>query len=327
MAIDGDSQFHAARANANQAQYWWVNHKQTYKAELEGGYIWSPMENQGGARNQTYLNLKLVSPGDIIVSYAGAEIRAIGVAKVLYQEKPKPEAFGRNGQNWSESGWLVPVEWTVLSKPVSPKQNLADIVDYLPSKHSPLQRNGNGNQGCYLASISSKLGSIVLGLAADSDNAVVDRIKELEDQLKDDLTEHGIQENKSLSLTEREQLIRARVGQGAFRLHVKLIERSCRLTGVSDDRFLVASHIKPWKDCENAERLDGNNGLLLSPHVDKLFDRGWISFSDEGKVLIARNCPRELIAAWRVDEKLNVGEFSAQQRVYLSYHRDVVFQG
>ena len=68
-----------ARSGAGQLgdiKYWWVNHKQTYKAELEGGYIWSPKENQNGARNQTYINLTLVRPGDGVVSYAGAEIRA-----------------------------------------------------------------------------------------------------------------------------------------------------------------------------------------------------------------------------------------------------------
>ena len=65
-----------AAGQQQEIQYWWVNHKQTYKAELEGGYIWSPKENQNGARNQTYINLTLVRPGDVVVSYAGAEIRA-----------------------------------------------------------------------------------------------------------------------------------------------------------------------------------------------------------------------------------------------------------
>ena len=115
-----------------QTQYWWVNHKQTYKAELEGGYIWSPKENQNGARNQTYINLTLVRPGDVVISYAGAEIRAIGVAIGAHKEKPKPKAFGQKGQNWSTIGWFVPVEWTAASKAVLPKAHLASIVDLLP---------------------------------------------------------------------------------------------------------------------------------------------------------------------------------------------------
>ena len=49
------------------------------------------------------------------------------------------------------------------------------------------------------------------------------------------------------------------------------------MTVLERQQFLVASHIKPWRNCDNSERLSGANGLLLSPHVDKLFDRHWIS--------------------------------------------------
>lgn len=319
-----------ARGEAGQLrdiQYWWVNHKQTYKAELEGGYIWSPKENQNGARNQTYINLTLVRPGDVVISYAGAEIRAIGVATGAYQEKPKPKAFGQAGQNWSETGWFVPVEWSVVSKAVSPKAHLARIVDLLPEKNSPLQRTGNGNQSCYLASISSDLGSLILSLVRATDTAVVDRVKELEDQLKADEIEQVIQDDEALSPTEREQLVRSRVGQGAFRLHVMAVEKACRLTGVADGRFLIASHIKPWRDCKNAERLDGDNGLMLAPHVDKLFDRGWISFADNGDLLIAADAPLAVMSSWGFNAGLNVGVFSAKQRAYLQYHREVILRG
>lgn len=319
-----------ARGEAGQLreiQYWWVNHKQTYKAELEGGYIWSPKENQNGARNQTYINLTLVRPGDVVISYAGAEIRAIGAATGAHQEKPKPEAFGQAGQNWSKTGWFVPVEWSVVSKAVSPKAHLDRIVDFLPEKNSPLQRNGNGNQSCYLASISSDLGSLILSLVRVTDTAVVDRLKELKDQLKADEIEQVIQDDEALSPTEREQLVRSRVGQGAFRLHVMAVEKACRLTGVADGRFLIASHIKPWRDCKNSERLDGDNGLMLAPHVDKLFDRGWISFADNGDLLIAADAPLAVMNSWGFNAGLNAGAFSAKQRAYLQYHREVILRG
>ena len=73
--------------------------------------------------------------------------------------------------------------------------------------------------------------------------------------------------------TERDALTKARLGQGLFRHRVAEREPACRVTGLKRQEFLVASHIKPWRDCDNSERLDGANGLLLSPHVDKLFDR------------------------------------------------------
>lgn len=148
--------------------YWWVNHKQTWKAELEGGYIWSPKKNKNGARNQTYINLTLVRPGDMVVSYAGAKVCAIGVATASFREQPKPQHFGQVGANWADVGWLVPVEWTVLADPVSPKTHLDSIAELLPKKHSPLQMaTGKGNQSCYLASISSELGQLILDLAGE----------------------------------------------------------------------------------------------------------------------------------------------------------------
>ncbi|WEL58011.1 HNH endonuclease signature motif containing protein [Pseudomonas kermanshahensis] len=306
--------------------YWWVNHKQTYQAELEGGYIWSPTKNSNGARNQTYINLTLVRAGDLVVSYAGGQIRAIGVATAAYSNQAKPDAFGQAGQNWSDAGWLVPVEWTELDRALSPKDHLTAIAKLLPVKNSPLQANGNGNQGCYLASISPELGSFVLRLTNATGIAIIERVKELEDQVRADVVEREIELDEELTATEREQLVRSRIGQGAFRLKVLDRENSCRLTGVSDRRFLIASHIKPWKDCSNAERLDGSNGLMLAPHVDKLFDRGWITFQDDGKLLVA-DTAKEVVSAWGLASGMNVGDFTVEQRSYLSHHRSEVYKG
>ena len=69
-----------------------------------------------------------------------------------------------------------------------------------------------------------------------------------------------------------------------YKSRVELLEEGCRVTGVRRPQHLVASHIKPWRDSTDAEKLDGHNGLLLSPHVDHLFDRAYISFSDSGKL-------------------------------------------
>jgi len=90
--------------------------------------------------------------------------------------------------------------------------------------------------------------------------------------------------------------------------------------------FLVASHIKPWRVSTNEERLSGSNGLLLSPHVDKLFDRGWISFSDEGEILIAKQAVA-IAKAWGIDERITVGEFNLKQRLFLEYHRQKIYKG
>ena len=101
-----------------------------------------------------------------------------------------------------------------------------------------------------------------------------------------------------------------------------------RVTGVINKALLITSHIKPWSKCENnAERLDGNNGLLLSPHVDKLFYRGWITFiTDSGDLLCAEPSIEQALQQWGVELPLNVGPFNSQQAAFLEYHRDEIFK-
>ncbi len=60
-------------------RYWWVNHKQTFRHEFSGGYIWSPKTKRGGALNRFYETLREVAPGDVIFSYAGGVIRGFGM--------------------------------------------------------------------------------------------------------------------------------------------------------------------------------------------------------------------------------------------------------
>lgn len=71
--------------------------------------------------------------------------------------------------------------------------------------------------------------------------------------------------------TEKESIVKARIGQSIFKMALLAVEMKCRLCGVSDERLLVASHIKPWSKSNHQERLDVNNGLLLCPNHDALF--------------------------------------------------------
>lgn len=96
--------------------YWWVNHKQTYKSEVLGGYIWSPKHNKDGSYNQTYENLKLTKPGDIVFSYANAKISAIGVVVSRCMDQSRPVEFGKAGDTWSKDGWMVKIKWHHILK-------------------------------------------------------------------------------------------------------------------------------------------------------------------------------------------------------------------
>tara|TARA_B110000027_G_C15887235_1_gene198128 strand:+ start:275 stop:568 length:294 start_codon:yes stop_codon:yes gene_type:complete len=79
------------------------------------------------------------------------------------------------------------------------------------------------------------------------------------------------------------------------------------------------------KYSDNKERLDGYNDLLLSPHVDHLFDRGFISFKDSGELLISNYLDDEIKKKWQLEVYL-MHPFSQKQFKYLKYHRDNIFK-
>jgi len=119
-----------------------------------------------------------------------------------------------------------------------------------------------------------------------------------------------------------------RTKQRLFRERLIGVEKGCRLTGIEDLRFLRASHIKPWADSTHSERVDGENGLLLAPHADLLFDRGWISFSPRGRLLVSNALPTDVLArlGLNLDTSLRYGVFSKKQLGFLEFHRDVVLK-
>lgn len=93
------------------------------------------------------------------------------------------------------------------------------------------------------------------------------------------MMEHRIMNDVSISVTQRESIVKSRVGQGIFRSRIlNKFNGKCLITGISIEKCLIASHIKPWAVCTNEERLSENNGLLLSATYDRLFDSGLISF-------------------------------------------------
>ena len=125
---------------------------------------------------------------------------------------------------------------------------------------------------------------------------------------------------------EKIQETKSRRGQGVFKSNVRLVENRCRITGVTNVKHLRASHIKPWASSNNIEKLDGYNGLLLSPHVDHLFDQGFISFRNSGDLLVSSKLNTDVLDRWSISSNQNVGGFREPQKPYLEYHRDEVFK-
>lgn len=215
---------------------------------------------------------------------------------------------------------------------------MAVLRSLLPDRYSPLQSNGNGIQSVYLTELSSDFAGVLAGLigaeatpriaASDVPVAVQDGRIVAGDDLDywENKLEERVATDESLQGTEKEALIRALRGQGLFKQRVMQRESRCRITGVDNPVHLIASHCKPWRDSTNEERLNGENGLLLTPSVDHLFDRGFIGFEDSGLLIISPIAHRLSLRKMGIDTErvVNVGVFSAGQRNFLDFHRHSV---
>lgn len=307
--------------------YWWVNHKTSFKIEIRNGALWAPIEANDGRILAGHRTVAQVEPDDLIVSFAGGKARHIGRAADRASFCVIPKEYGES--RWNRAGRILPVQWHVAGKPFHPKQHLQAIVPLLPKLYSPLQTNGNANI-TYLSSIDDELGRYVLAQmgfsegmlpsargAADS-HSIAERVEaDWADTILSNVGE-----------TEREAVGRARTKQGLFRNLLYGIESSCRVTGISDPNLLIASHAKPWSVCNNAERVDPHNGLMLAPHVDHLFDRGLMRFLDDGSWSFSPRLTDATISQLGLPPTCsNPLPFRSEQRQYLRYHRDNRFKG
>lgn len=301
-------------------RYWWVNQNKTYRHEIDGGYLWAP---QSGVWHHEIL--KDLRPGDLVFSFKDAMISAIGVVQRAAEPMVKPD-FGSHGENWADIGWCVDTEYVELGSPFKPSEMMDSIDPLLPEKYSPLQPgSGKGNQ-IYLTAIPPQLGDLLFQLSREDVVLLQDELApssdlELEESIQYEILAKGIQGD-----LEKVQITKARRGQGIFRTNVRLVEKACRLTGVNNIKHLRASHIKPWKDASDAEKIDGNNGLLLSPHVDHLFDRGFITFKDSGDLVVSKELNSSVLNQWSLDKIENVGAFNNRQSDFMEFHRDMVFK-
>lgn len=160
-------------------------------------------------------------------------------------------------------------------------------------------------------------------------NAIVFRLRAVHDDPGDEpeLQLPSLLAADWMGSTELQVLATLRTKQQLFRRRLSVVEQACRLTGIDDMRFLRASHIKPWRDSSDGERIDPQNGLLLTPSADLLFDNGWVSFRDDGRLMVSDRLPNQVREKLGVDVSAGrqCGGFTPEQAEYLEYHRDCIF--
>lgn len=140
--------------------------------------------------------------------------------------------------------------------------------------------------------------------------------------------EDEIKHDENITDKRKETIIKARVGQGEYRS--KLLEDCpyCPFTLVNDERLLIASHIKPWAKCDNKEKIDFKNGFMLTPTYDKLFDRGFISFQDDKKLMVSPWISPMNQKRLNIYEGMNILKLPLDEKriEYLQYHREHIFK-
>lgn len=143
-------------------------------------------------------------------------------------------------------------------------------------------------------------------------------------QIDDTINEvEQIKNDQTLTVLEKESIVLSRVGQGQFREDLIKLWNGCAISKFDDTRFLIASHIKPWKRSDNREKIDKYNGLLLLPTYDKLFDLGFISFDDNGKIIISKSLNN--FDRLGIDNNIVI-DIKSENKEYLKYHRNEILK-
>ena len=123
----------------------------------------------------------------------------------------------------------------------------------------------------------------------------------------------------------RDAVVKVRVNQSVFRDRLLQRYNRCCLCGVSAPELLVASHIRPWSVSNKSEKIDVDNGLLLCPNHDQLFDGGWITFAEDGKIMISKQLSKNDRVFTNVQDRLYV-DLTEGNKEYMAYHRENIFR-
>ncbi|SFO80192.1 HNH endonuclease [Prevotella sp. tf2-5] len=144
--------------------------------------------------------------------------------------------------------------------------------------------------------------------------------KRIEDSIISEIVK--IEKSQSLKDTEKKAIVLSRIGQGTFRKELINYWGCCSVSGITSTWILIASHIKPWRVSNNNERLDVYNGLLLLPNLDKLFDKGYISFNTNGQVIYSKYLSMDDKKTLHLTDDLKLSKVNPNHIPYLKYHNN-----
>ncbi|KNH20340.1 restriction endonuclease [Priestia megaterium] len=296
---------------------------QTYEEEKNLGLIWSPQIDQGGTVPHSWKRMTKVKAGDRVFHFVKGDIVAVSDVKSDCRKANKPSLI-EGYDRWDDEGYLVPLKYYHLDKPVNIRENFDSILPLLPIKYSAFQNNGKGNQG-YLFPCNEELALKLIELISELNIYQIDKdglefsAERVDSPIHNELI-HLISE------TESEVKAKIRLGQRQFRqglLH--LWNSQCALCNIKLPDLLRASHSKPWKDSTNEERLDPYNGLLLCCNHDALYDKGYITFDGNGSLYISPLIGDEDYSNYNISSNMKINYYP-QNRAYFKWHKKNQFK-
>jgi putative restriction endonuclease len=284
----------------------------SHKKAKNEGFIWAHKLNNKGKTVHHWLSVSKVKKGDIIFNNINGVLNSIITATEDCIEKENPKEYDKE-QTWEKDGYFVKADYVDVKKPIKYKEYKDEILYLQSKKYAPFNTNGDGNQG-YLFSISQEFANFLFKKVGHQSPEEDKIIIEVENELP-----------SGLNSTDKEQIVKTRIGQGIFKAKLLKFGCKCRICEVNNLEFLRASHTKPWKVSNNQERLDANNGFLFCPAHDILYDKGFISFKDDGNILVSDELDYQSKQLLNVNDFMKI-ELLEGHKVYLDYHRKNVFR-
>jgi hypothetical protein len=296
--------------------FYWVNLGTSYKEVAANNFLWAPAytfgKNGKKITNAGWDPIQELKSGDVIFCHRSGNIIYVAVAKndAYAAKRPATRVYNQ----WKENGFQVDVDLTFLKPSVSVAAFKPTLIAIHNQNCSPAlftQKGGTSQQ--YMIRLPSGAGALILSNLGDLEMNICEQSSE-------------IQRGKKLTKgSNRETTTQARVGQGQFRADVlSAWNNTCPVTGLDKPELLVASHIVPWSLSNEEEKIDPNNGFPFSPSVDKLFDKGYISFDDSGQLLVKTTAINsqdlELLG---LSPTAKISRFNKQQKAYMAKHREL----
>ncbi len=296
--------------------FFWVNLGKSYKEVAAQSFLWAPayvVGNNGKEKTSAgWEPVKEVKTGDVIFCNRAENIIYVAVARNDAYPALRPATRPFNQRN-NNHGFQIDVDLTVLTPAVSVKGFKLALIAIHNHECSPaLFTKIGGIAQQYMVRIPLGAGALILRHLGEAEANICHQVTLCK---KGRLKQGGT----------RETVSQARVGQGQFRDDVlRLWQYTCPVTGLNKPELLTASHIVPWSLSDEREKIDPNNGFPFSPAIDKLFDRGYVSFDDYGHLLIKTSVLNtQDLGRLGIAPNATIRALNAEQKAYLARHRQL----